>query len=198
MNRSVKSTRLNNVTTQNTSGSNDTNLMNDKVADDKFAIHNDDNRINIVLSYLGHESHIYSRKLTRLLRKVKINVRIAFKKNKTIGDHFSSNMKGEKMNKSGVVYKINCAGCEKIYIGQTSKTAEERIKQHMDNIGKNHSAYSNLVNHHRTTNHNFLFKEVAIIAQDNNDKKREIKETLLTKKFNNITINDISFNTCIF
>ena len=55
-----------------------------------------------------------------------------------------------------------------------------------------------LLNHHRTTNHNFLFKEVATLAYDNNEKKREIKETLLTKKFNHIAINDISFNTCIF
>lgn len=48
-----------------------------------------------------------------------------------------------------VVYKINCADCNKFYIGQTKKHFETRIKEHRNDIKKlkndinsNHSVVS--------------------------------------------------------
>ena len=159
----------------------------------------DNDKINIVLSYLGNESFVFSRKLNKLLRKLNVNVRIIFKKNRTLGNYFINNIKGDSNNKSGVVYKINCAVCDKVYVGQTGKNVKERMNQHIDNVNApKPNTYSNLVNHTKTENHNFKFDEACILAHESNEKKRLIKETLHTKKLGNLTINDISFNTCIF
>jgi hypothetical protein len=156
----------------------------------------DNDKINIVLSYLGNESFTFSRKLTRLLRKLNLNIRIIFKKNRTIGSSSISNIKGSNSNNSGVIYKINCALCEKVYVGQTGKNITKRINQHIDNINNpKPTTYSNLVNHTKTEKHHFKFEEACVLAQDNNEKKRLIKETLHTKKLSNTAINDISFNT---
>jgi len=38
-----------------------------------------------------------------------------------------------KMN-TGVVYKLECNDCEKVYIGQTKRHLETRIKEHKNNI----------------------------------------------------------------
>ncbi|CAF1659458.1 unnamed protein product [Adineta ricciae] len=61
-----------------------TNLHNynisNKLPYDEHANRINNDRINIVLSYLGQESYIYGRKLTRLLTKSQINARVVFKK----------------------------------------------------------------------------------------------------------------------
>ena len=41
---------------------------------------------------------------------------------------------------TGIVYRIPCEGCNKVYVGETKRTVGERIKEHTAKIAKNLSA----------------------------------------------------------
>jgi hypothetical protein len=56
---------------------------------------NTDNPINLVFSYTGHESFLFSRKLMTIFRSVKIDTKIIFKKYKTICQQFRDKIKGK-------------------------------------------------------------------------------------------------------
>jgi hypothetical protein len=162
-------------------------------------VRNDENdRINIVLSYLGHESFIFSRQLMRIFRKFHLKSRIIFKKNRTIGDNFREKIKSNNMKKIGVVYKIECANCDNFYIGQTCKNVDERMKQHQDNLKKINPTMNKVVEHVKINNHQLKFDNPTILAYDNNKRRREIKETLLTRRNACWAINEISLNTLLF
>ncbi len=134
----------------------------------------------------------------RIFRRFHINSRIIFKKNKTIGNNFKEQMKGENIKKIGVVYKIECSDCDKFYIGQTGKDVEERMKQHLDNLNKYDPTINNIVQHVKISQHKLKFEEPRILAFDNNKRRREIKETLLTRKNSHWAFNEISLNTLVF
>ena len=68
----------------------------------------------ISLSYTGNESFIFSRKLMRILRSVKMDIKIIFKKHKTIGQQFKEKMKGNDPKKIEVVYCIECQDCDRV------------------------------------------------------------------------------------
>ena len=158
----------------------------------------DDDRINIVLSYLGHESFIFSRKLMRTFRKYHLKCRIIFKKNRTIGDNFREKLKGNNIKKIGVVYKIECSNCDKFYIGQTSKNVEERMKQHQDNLNKINPSMNTITEHVKMNKHQLKFDNPIILAYDKNKQRREIKETLFTRRNSCWAFNEISLNTMLF
>ena len=157
-----------------------------------------EDRINIVLSYLGHESFIFSGKLMRIFRRFYIKSRIIFKKNKTIGDNFREKIKDDKTKKIGVVYKIECTNCDKIYIGQTGKDIEERLKQRQENLNKTNPIINNVAEHIKRSKHVLKFNETKILAFDNNKRRREIKGTLLTHRKSHWALNETSFNTLVF
>jgi hypothetical protein len=118
-----------------------------------------DDRISLVLSYIGHESFIFSRKLMRILRSTKLNTRIIFKKHKTIGQQFRDKMKGQNSKKIGVVYCIDCKDCEKIYVGQTGKDIQTRMQQHEEKCRSSEEQSSSILKHSRLMNHRFNFDE---------------------------------------
>ena len=57
---------------------------------------------------------------------------------------------------------------------------------------------STIIEHAKHLNHRFNFEEPNILAYESNERKREIKETLFTKKFAHWALNEISFNNNIF
>jgi len=64
-----------------------------------------------------------------------------------------------------IVYKIDCIDCEKVYIGQTKRHLETRIKEHRNNI--------------------FKWDEPIILHKERNRRRREIAEMFFIKKFKN-------------
>ena len=63
---------------------------------------------------------------------------------------------------TGVVYKINCKNCEKLYIGQTSRALRSRTKEDKRAVltcDKN----SLLAQHSMKNNHEFDFNNVKVI-----------------------------------
>jgi len=87
-----------------------------------------------------------------------------------------------KMN-TGVVYKLECNDCEKVYIGQTKRHLETRIKEHKNNIRNSSGIQSVVTNHRVSENHEFKWDEPIILHKEKNRRKREIAEMFFIKKF---------------
>jgi len=102
-----------------------------------------------------------SEKIARTLEQFDVNV--AHKPIKTVGSILKKPK--DKFNQdlsTGVVYKINCKHCEKLYIGQTSRALRSRTKEHKRAIltcDKN----SLLAQHCMKNNHEFDFNNVKVI-----------------------------------
>ncbi len=72
------------------------------------------------------------------------------------------------------------------------------MKKHEEKYRLGDDQSSTLVEHAKKMNHRFNFEEPNVLAYDSNERKREIKETLFTKKFTHWALNEISFNNNIF
>lgn len=85
-----------------------------------------------------------------------------------------------KMNRSNVVYRINCCGgqnsdCDLCYVGTTGRMLKDRVREHARDLGKKlrHTA---LVDHALDENHHFDLSNVDILSHEPNYRKRMIKE----------------------
>ena len=152
----------------------------------------------VPITYHGHETILMTNKIKRMIEKIypMINVIFGYRKGLSISKLFAKNHKGNDTMETGVVYKLTCMKCEKVYIGQTQFNIKQRIKQHINGLkeeGKSAAADHIL----RNKGHKIDFNQPTILAHDNNKKKREIKETLLTIKNTN-SYNTISHDLAIF
>ncbi|EZA52391.1 hypothetical protein X777_08884, partial [Ooceraea biroi] len=87
------------------------------------------------------------------------------------------------MQKTGVVYKIDCKDCS--YVGQTKRHLETRIKKHICNIKKDVSNHSVVSKHRLLNNHEFDWFNAKVLHQENHCRKREISEMWFIKRHNN-------------
>lgn len=80
--------------------------------------------------------------------------------------------------KSGVVYKIPCADCDKIYIGETIQKLGTRVKQHQNSCKtiKDNNNLTALAKHHFDYQHSFDFTGVKILVNENNKNKLRVQE----------------------
>ncbi|CAF1621441.1 unnamed protein product [Didymodactylos carnosus] len=106
-------------------------------------------------------------------------------------------MKGDSFRKVGVVYAVECKGCGKVYVGQTGLSVEARMEKHVENLEKR-EVHSTLVDHVRTLKHTVNCDEPNVFTFEKHERKRKIKETLLTKKLHALAFNEISFKTLLF
>jgi len=92
---------------------------------------------------------------------------------------------------TGVVYRLDCEDCEQVYIGQTKRHLETRVKEHRNNIKNASGNYSVVTNHRLSTDHEFKWDNVNILHKERNRRKREIAEMFFIKKYkkNNRTLN---------
>ena len=102
-----------------------------------------------------------SEKIARTLNQFNINV--AHKLVMTVGSILIKPK--ERFSKDlsiGVIYKINCKDCDKVYIGQTSRALRSRTREHKRVIftGDRNSL---LTQHCIKNNHNFHLDDVKII-----------------------------------
>jgi len=82
-----------------------------------------------------------------------------------------------------IVYKINCIDCDQVYIGQTKRHLETRIKEHRNNINNSSGNYSLVTNHRLTEKHDFKWDEPIILHKEKNRRRREIAEMFFIKKY---------------
>lgn len=93
--------------------------------------------------------------------------------------------------KSNVVYKIPCNGCEKCYIGETTQLLKTRAKQHENDVcnrAKNPSKTA-LVKHVVDTSHNFNFVGKKILKEERIQGKLKIHEINQIILHENETVN---------
>ena len=101
--------------------------------------------------------------------------------------------KVEKQKEAGVVYKIPCSQCEKVYIGETGRQLGTRITEHRKEAekisGKNFTRYTprastnehhkSLITDHVCQNNHIMYWEASEIVEQESDKcKRWIKESI--------------------
>ena len=76
----------------------------------------------------------------------------------------------DKLDKCGLVYKIDCEDCDAKYVGETGRALNTRLKEHRrprtSHVGK----------HLKQHQHHFKDQEVAVLHQEANWFKRGIAE----------------------
>ena len=77
------------------------------------------------------------------------------------------------------LYKLTYSRCKK-YFGETGRTIEERIKEHQADVNNEKSVeeITGLSQHLRESRHTPNWKEVEILAKENNIFKRKFKESV--------------------
>lgn len=121
-------------------------------------------------------SNIYNKDKYQLAFKSKNNVNSLFSKTKS---------KIKKEDKCNVVYKIKCAGdetniCQKVYVGTTKSKLKTRLSGHKSDqkTDKPLEQKTALAAHCTMTGHKPNFKDVEILTQENNYKRRFTLEML--------------------
>ena len=66
-------------------------------------------------------------------------------------------------DQTGVVYRVPCGGCNKVYVGQTERTVGERIKEHTAKIANNLSA---IAEHYKKTSHEPDLDNIEVLCRE--------------------------------
>ena len=83
----------------------------------------------------------------------------------------------EPTKQGGVVYKIPCE-CRKVYIGETGRAMQDRIKEHDRDIRLARTQTSAVSEHANETGHLPIWKEVKFFDHDPHWYTRRVKETI--------------------
>ena len=83
----------------------------------------------------------------------------------------------EPTKQDGVVYKIPCE-CGKLYIGETGRAMQDRIKEHDRDIRLARTQTSAVSEHANETGHLPIWKEVKFIDRDPHWYTRRVKEAI--------------------
>lgn len=75
------------------------------------------------------------------------------------------------------VYKIDCS-CGKRYIGETGRSLKTRLKEHGADIKNERSRTSALAEHSVKTKHHICLENASIIAREEQQQRRKIREAL--------------------
>ena len=90
----------------------------------------------------------------------------------------------------GVVYKIGCNDCEKVYIGQTKNSLKTRVGQHRAALRLCQPAKSAVAEHIIImSGHQINWQGASIIARESNWRKRLFLESWMTEKHGKTCLN---------
>ena len=90
------------------------------------------------------------------------------------------------MNKrKGVVYSIECDECNTIYIEETGRTLDDRLKEHQRHTRLVTPEKSAVAEHARTMRHEIDWAGAKVIDTATGTVKRRIKEKLHLERYQN-------------
>ena len=110
-----------------------------------------------------------------------LGLKVVFKYTNTLKNIL---IKNSPPNDNNIIYKIPCTDCNKIYIGQTSKGLDVRIKQHQYNVRQHHTN-SAIFQHSFNEDHRINWHNSNKIIKSNNYFERNIIESFLIDCTNN-------------
>jgi len=74
----------------------------------------------------------------------------------------------DDQRKTEVVYKIECKDCDQVYINQTKRHLETRIKEHRSNIKNPSGNFSVVTNNRISLQHEFKWDNTRILHKERN------------------------------
>ena len=77
----------------------------------------------------------------------------------------------------GVVYAIGCGDCRKAYVGETRRTAAQRVKEHKSDTRLGHLDKLAVAEHAHTTGHHVHWKAM-VVEREQHGRKRKVKDAL--------------------
>ena len=77
----------------------------------------------------------------------------------------------------GVVYAIGCGDCREVYVGETRRTAAQRVKEHKSDTRLGHLDKSAVAEHAHTIGHHVHWKAM-VVEREQHGRKRKVKEAL--------------------
>lgn len=80
--------------------------------------------------------------------------------------------------RDGVVYRIPCTACDKVYIGETGRPVGERMTEHRRDVRLGRTDNSAVAEHAWNSDHHPNWDEVHCIAQDKHWYTRRVKEAI--------------------
>ena len=90
-----------------------------------------------------------------------------------------------KENTRGVVYQLNCNDCDAVYVGETKKRINKRIKGHENNTRLVSASNSVITDHRIDSGHDFGWKDYKISNRESHYFKKYIAEMIHIKSNNN-------------
>jgi len=129
----------------------------------------------VTLPYLGTISTI----IGRSLQKLDNNIKVCYKSVDTISHMFAClKDKLNNLSKSGV-YLLSCGTCPAEYVGQTGRSFQTRIKEHLRSSRLEHDNKSAFGTHLKTTKHSFSTDQnFKVLHPLNKSKKLDILENI--------------------
>jgi hypothetical protein len=124
----------------------------------------------ITLPYINKISETTARILD------KHNLKVAHKPTNKLKSIFTTHKdQTDLLDKHNVIYQIPCKDCEKVYIGETSKTVKSRITEHKNAI-KREDSRSLPAAHVINNDHSFDWTKTTVLSHANTREARELKE----------------------
>ena len=94
------------------------------------------------------------------------------------------------LQKANVVYRIPCTSCSSVYVGQTSRTLEARLKEHKAAVKHARTSLSTVANYVWTELHQMDFSGTSVLARELDTRKRCMLEAWFIRKHNTLNKED--------
>ena len=109
------------------------------------------------------------------------NLRVVFRSGRTLHSMLTRVKDTLPLGKHfNVVYQIPCGGCSKVYIGETIRRLETRLKEHHEALRRGMTEKSAVAEHAWDNQHSINWEETSIIDQARRHKELLLKKALHT------------------
>ena len=88
--------------------------------------------------------------------------------------------------KKGVIYEVPCAECDCVYVGETGRSLEMRLKEHRYAV-RTKDSRNGIAVHADTNNHEVDWDAAKVIMFEEHQTKRKVLESLQINKQTNTT-----------
>ena len=109
----------------------------------------------------------YIRHLSETIRRIlaPLRIRTCFRPHRTLRQTLVR-LKDQTplQQRAGVIYRIPCGTCSKVYIGQTGRTLEHRLKEHKRALTSGNTAQSAVAEHAAEQSHVINWNEAKVMA----------------------------------